>query len=165
MLQTLLGVYPIVNRVTESGVKGHDFDAEIVIQRAHLPVEFKAKADATPFTESTVVSTVKAAARQFPKGSAGLVILRVPFAWVGPRLEEIYPDALAEATRQTSRVAAVISAIDKAHLAAGQRRGSVSRHWDCFMAAGAPPAAAEQCLEIFRFLESDLRPLAALATF
>ena len=109
----------------ESGVRGNDFDIEI--KGLDLPVEVKAKDDDTPFSEATVINTIKGAARQFPKGSKGVVFVRIPTAWVGRNLEDTYAETLYEATRQTSRVGAIITAIDKPHLNADERAGTVTR--------------------------------------
>jgi hypothetical protein len=57
-----------------------------------------------------------------PSGGAGVVFLRIPPARVGPALEEYCADALYEATRQSSRIEAIISAIDKPSLTSSSIR-------------------------------------------
>ncbi|MEU5447317.1 hypothetical protein [Streptomyces californicus] len=72
VLQTLMCMPADIARVTESGVKGQDFD--ILLNLAHVgdvPVEVKYKRDDTAFSEATVRNTVKGAAKQLPRGRAG----------------------------------------------------------------------------------------------
>ena len=103
----------------ESGTRGADFDIGLHYKGQFIPVEVKAKEDTTTWSVSTVISTIKQAAKQMPSGGAGVVFLRIPPAWVGPTLEERYADALHEATRQSSRIEAIISVIDKPSLTSG----------------------------------------------
>ena len=94
----------------EIGVHGADFDFSAWTNGENIPIEAKAKEDRTPWSKRTVVNTVKAAARQLPKGRTGLLFIRIPTAWIGSQLEAEYTDALAEGVRQTSRVGAIITA-------------------------------------------------------
>jgi hypothetical protein len=121
-----------------------------------VPIEAKAKDDDTPFDEKTVINTVKGAATQLPRGSKGTVFVRIPSAWVGTELEEKYADALTEATRQTSRVGAVISAIDKIHLNDDATAGHVTRHFHFFKHNDCPRELWRACLDLKEVLERDL---------
>jgi hypothetical protein len=158
-LDVLQVLHTLVGSITpkeESGVKGEDYDIHLRVGGLEIPIEVKAKDDETALTSNTVVNTVKAAASQLPKGQTGIVFLRVPPAWVGQSLEETYPDILLEATRQTSRVAAVVSVIDKMHLTVDQTAGHVTRHFDFFRHEDCPEPLWDACLQLKDFLERDL---------
>jgi hypothetical protein len=95
---------------------GSDFDISADIGDLTIPVEVKAKDDTTPYSSSTIIQTVRQAARQLLRGECGILFIRVPSAWIGGRLEAEYGDALIEGSRQTSRIGVVITAIDKPHI-------------------------------------------------
>lgn len=157
-LDVVLLLHNLVARVTpreETGRKGEDYDIHLNVYGLEVPVEVKAKADDTPYTAKTVIRTVKGAARQLPSGSTGIVVLRIPTAWVGRELEETYADALHEATRQTTRVGAVITAIDKPHLNRTQTAGHIARVYDFFMSDGCSEELWNACVHLKEFLEND----------
>jgi hypothetical protein len=128
----LMTTSPAVAATLEVGVKGADFDLSAVIGSTRVPIEVKTKSERTPLTEKTVTSTVRAAAKQLPKGEQGILFIRVPFAWIGGALEDFYADALSEGTRQTRRIGAVVTAIDKPHLNPDKKNGEVTRVFDYF---------------------------------
>jgi len=115
----------------EVSARGSDFDFSAIILDRRIPVEVKAKDDSTPFTPRTVTKTLKGAARQMPKGEQGVIFIRIPFSWVNKAIEDEYSEAVAEGVRQTTRVGAVITAIDKPHYT-DERLGNVTRHFDYF---------------------------------
>lgn len=157
-LDVVLLLHNLVARVTpreETGQRGEDYDIHLNIYGLEVPVEVKAKVDDTPYTANTVIRTVKGAARQLPLGSTGIVVLRIPTAWVGRELEETYADALGEATRQTTRVGAVITAIDKPHLNRTQTAGHIERVYDFFMSDGCSEELWNACLHLKEIVESD----------
>lgn len=137
----------------EVGIKGEDYDILLQVGGLEVPVEAKTKDDGTAYTNATVIDTVKQAARQLPKGSNGVVFLRIPSGWVGPSLAETYPDALAEATRQTTRIGAVITVIDKRHLNEDKTTGNVTRHYDYFKHEKCPGQLWDACLLLKAALE------------
>jgi hypothetical protein len=149
----------------ESGQKGEDYDIHLQVHGLSVPVEAKAKDDDTPFDEKTVINTVKGAATQLPKGSKGIVFLRIPTAWIGSELEEKFPDVLAEATRQTSRVGVVITAIDKVHLNTDVTAGHVTRHFHYFMHDDCPDDLWTACLHLKEILDRDWTYFAPSAPF
>ena len=158
-IDVVLLLHNLIARVTprdETGQRGEDYDIHLNVHGLEVPVEVKAKADDTPYTAKTVIRTVKGAARQLPSGSTGIVVLRIPTAWVGRELEDTYADALGEATRQTSRVGAVITAIDKPHLNRGQSAGHIGRVYDFFMADGCSEELWNACLYLKEIVDSDL---------
>jgi hypothetical protein len=67
----------------EAGQKGEDYDIHLQVYGRDVPVEAKAKDDDTPYTEKTVINTVKGAETQLPKGSKGIVFVRIPSEWIG----------------------------------------------------------------------------------
>jgi len=140
----------------EVGQKGEDYDLQVQVYGLNVPVEVKAKDDDTPYSDQTVINTVKGAATQLPKGSKGIVFVRIPSGWVGTELEERYPDALGEATRQTSRVGSVITAIDKMALNDDETAGHVTRHYHFFKHDDCPDELWRACLHLKEVLERDL---------
>lgn len=158
-LDVVFVLHHLVGRVTpkdESGQKGEDYDIHVQVHGLDVPVEVKAKDDDTPYTDQTVINTVKSAATQLPKGSKGIVFVRIPTGWVGKELEDRYPDALAEATRQTSRVGAVITAVDKMALNEDETAGHVTRHYHFFNHDDCPDELWRVCLHSKEVLERDL---------
>ncbi|MEU1808175.1 hypothetical protein [Micromonospora aurantiaca (nom. illeg.)] len=150
---------PHVETRSEIGEKGSDYDAFALMTDRLVPVEAKAKDDQTPWSEKTVINTVRAAARQFPKGGVGLLFLRIPTAWVGPRLEADYTNVLAEATRQTSRIGAVVTVIDKPHLLT-EKTASVSRHFDLFATTKCPDHIWQFCRRLTQLWDAGLTHMA-----
>jgi hypothetical protein len=149
----------------EIGRKGEDYDAVVRFGGLTIPIEVKAKADDTELSQRTVVRTVRGAARQLPKGQKGIVLLRIPNAWVGRQLEEQYNDWLREATRQTSRVGAVVTAIDKPHLNEAGTQGHVDRHYDFFCHPDCPDELWKYCLWLKVSLDLDRTHLAPMPPF
>ena len=160
----MMAVSPVHVRV-ETGRKGEDYDLVAFIEGERVPVEMKTKEDETPFSPATVTNTVRKAAKQFPKGSQGVLFMRLPFAWVGPRLEEEYNEALSEGVRNTSRVGAVMSVIDKPHLGANGRTGQVTRHLIPFAAPDCHEATWQFLLNMRSFNEAGLHGMAPGAPF
>lgn len=155
---------PVDVRV-EVGRKGEDYDLVAVIKGEPVPVEVKTKEDDTPFTAGTVAQTIKAAAGQLPKGRQGIIFIRLPFGWVGPRLEAEYNDALADRVRQTSRVGAIMTVIDKPTLSADGRSGSVTRVFSPFAAPECPPDTWDFLLFMKDTYEAGLHGMAPGAPF
>jgi hypothetical protein len=60
-------------------------------------------------------------------------------------MEENFVDALTEGTRQTSRIGAIISVIDKPHLST-ETTGSVSRHFHYFSIPECPEHIWSFCM-------------------
>ncbi|MHA4945693.1 hypothetical protein ACX27O_00075 [Micromonospora sp. SD19] len=150
---------PYVQTRKEVGVKGSDYDAFALMERKLVPVEAKAKDDRTPWSPKTVINTVKGAARQIPKNDTGLLFFRIPTAWVGPELEEAYADVLAEATRQTSRIGAIVTVIDKPYLK-GEKFASVSRHLHFFATGMCPDHIWSFCNRLRTLHDSGMTQMA-----
>lgn len=82
--------------------------------------------------------------------------MRIPTGWVGTELEEKYSDALAEGSRQTSRIAVIITAIDKPHLRPDSRFGYVTRNFHFFKHADCPDVIWQHCLVFKHLWENNL---------
>lgn len=149
----------------EIGVKGQDYDIAVYLADREVPIEAKAKDDATEFSEGTVIHTLKGAAQQLPKGEKGIVFLRIPPGWVGPGLEDRYLAAVHEGTRQTSRVSVVVTAIDKVHLRQDQSGGHVSRHFHLFRHQSCPELDWEFARRLDQLLATEVDALAPSAPF
>lgn len=141
----------------EIGGKGQNYDIAVRVMGMEdsVPVEVKTKDDDTTFTQRTVASTLKGAAQQMPKNTRGIVFLRIPPAWVGTRLEDEYTDALIDGTRQTSRVAAVVSAVDKPTFTEGTR-GHVTRHFHYFKVPDCPDPIWDYLLMLKQLWDNDM---------
>lgn len=150
---------PHVEARKESSQKGKDYDAHVLMNRHIVPVEIKAKDDVTAWSAKTVIGTIKGAAAQLPKDDIGLLFLRVPTAWVGPALERDFADALGEGLRQTSRIGAVISAIDKPHLIT-EKAAQVSRHFHYFATPECPEHIWTFCMHLKQLWDSGLTQMA-----
>ena len=149
-----------------TGEKGADFDFSTVVVGRNVPFEAKAKDDTTTFTSKTLIRTVKGAATQFPKGEQGILFMRIPTGWVGSRLEDSYVDALADGSRQTSRIGAVISWIDKPLLRSPDSSfGHVTTHLHYFKHPDCNAALWDFCLTLKGLWEADLFLLAPDAPF
>ncbi|KOU46997.1 hypothetical protein ACIQJW_12425 [Streptomyces californicus] len=166
VLQTLMCMPADIARVTESGVKGQDFD--ILLNLAHVgdvPVEVKYKRDDTAFSEATVRNTVKGAAKQLPRGRAGWLFMHVPTAWVRPGRSDDYHEALGEALRQTSRVGVVFTVIDRPFH--DQETGKIRhrRFWDVFRGDNASQELWEAALLLRDLLDKGWDFFAPRAPF
>ncbi|MGW0367132.1 hypothetical protein [Streptomyces sp. NPDC002990] len=167
VLSALMHLPATVTRNKAKGVKGEDFDVlvEFPGERARVPVEVKNKDDDAAFSETAVRQILKKAATQLPRGEIGWVFLRIPTAWVGGRLEEEYPEMLHHAVRQTSRIGAVFTAIDKFRLNADRGKVSTSRFWHYFPSDDAPPALRKTSFDLFRLLDQGMDYFAPRAPF
>lgn len=157
----IAGVIPI----EESGRKGEDYDIRLHVLGLEVPIEVKAKDDDTPWHPRTLINTIEEARKQLPADSKGIVFLRIPPWWVGRKLEEEYSDALADATRQTSRIGAVITVVDKVHLNDEQTSGHVARHYHLFNHSDCPAELWEVCLHLKDVLDRGLTMLAPSPPF
>ncbi|MFD0449412.1 MULTISPECIES: hypothetical protein [Streptomyces violaceusniger group] len=154
VLQTLMRMPAGIARVTESGVKGQDFD--ILLNLAHVgdvPVEVKYKQDDTPFSEATVRNTVKSAVKQLPRGQAGWLFIHVPTAWIRPGRGDEYDEALYKALRQTSRIGVVFTAVDKPFHDEEAGKIRHRRFWDLYKDDGASQELWEAALLLRNLLE------------
>lgn len=166
VLQTLMRMPAGIARVTESGVKGQDFDILLRLARiGDVPVEVKYKQDDTPFSEATVLNTVKGAVKQLPRGQVGWLFVHVPTAWVRPGRSDEYYEAIHEALRQTSRVGVVFTAVDKPSRDKEAGKIRHRRFWDLYKDDGASQELWEAALLLREFLERDWDFFAPRAPF
>ncbi len=166
ILQTLMRMPAGITRVTESGVKGRDFD--ILLNLAHIgdvPVEVKYKQDDTPFSEATIRNTVKGAVKQLPQGRVGWLFIHVPTSWVRPHRSDEYHEALYEALRQTSRIGVVFTAVDKPFHDEEAGKIRHRRSWDYYKDDGASQELWEAALLLRDCLENGWDFFAPRAPF
>ena len=162
--------FPInIERRDASKASGRDFDLNFWIAAPPKPVEVKAKVDDTVFSAKTLSKTIKDASGQIPQGQIGFLFLRIPPRWVGPELEAIFHDYMADAltSRDESstrhRISVVFSAVDKVY--GSPQEVTVSRHWDLVKAEHCPPHDWEVALQLKQFDESGLTHMAPAAPF
>jgi hypothetical protein len=93
-----------------------------------------------------------------------LLFLRIPTAWVGPELEDGFSDALAEGTRQTRRIGAILTAIDKVHIKTSNT-ATVERFFDYFTTPECPERIQSFCMRLRQFWEDGLTQLAPRQPF
>ncbi|WEH37805.1 hypothetical protein PZB75_30855 (plasmid) [Streptomyces sp. AM 4-1-1] len=167
VLSALMHLPATVTRNKESGIKGQDFDIllEFLGEQPRVPVEVKNKDDDAEFKDTAVRKVLKKAATQLPKGEVGWVFLRIPTTWVGSRLEDEYPEILHDTVRQTSRIGAVFTAIDKFHLNSDRSKLSVNRIWHYFPSTDAPDVLRETSFNLYRLLEQGMDHFAPRAPF
>ncbi|MEV7123742.1 hypothetical protein [Kitasatospora griseola] len=166
VLQTLMRLPGGVARGTATGPKGENFDVHLELAATGLvPVEVKCKQDDTPYSASTIRNTARDAIEQLPKGKVGWLFMQLPAAWIGPRLEEEYPDILHEALRQTSRVGAVFTAIDRPHYDPARGTFRLTRGWHFFGHPRAPQPLRDAALLLKQLLDEDMDYFAPHAPF
>ena len=94
-----------------SSVPGHKTpDLEIICPSGGvIPCEIEGKKENTLLTIQTIVTTLDHARKQLPKGTPGLIILKIPEEWVRQeKISEAFRDSLHQFFRNTERVVAVI---------------------------------------------------------
>lgn len=153
-----------VERTTETRIKEQDFDLRFYMSDPPLAVEVKAKEDDTEFTLSTIKSTVRTAAKQMPKGRTGFLFIRIPPDWVSSELEENYHDYLAAAARDTSRISAIFTAVDK-FSRVPDGGGRVQRVWDYFRTDNCPDDEWDFALKLRTLNEGDFTFMAPTDPF
>jgi hypothetical protein len=95
-----------VEFVGRTGSRGHDFDLLI---DGLLATEVKAKEDDTPFSRSSLHTTLGTARKQLPNDGPGLIVLRIPDAWASdPQAMADAQVVIYEVLRQSQRVNAVL---------------------------------------------------------
>jgi hypothetical protein len=167
VLASLLVLPGNIGRTVETGSRGKDFDIEARFGRweRRIPIEVKAKGDDTQFSRGTIVNTIKAAAKQLPKGKIGWAFLSVPGSWLEAGFDDMYENILSDAVRQTSRVGAIFIAVD----VLGQRPESglrfFSRRWIYFVCPQAPTELVQVGADLHHFLINEFDAFAPRAPF
>ncbi|MET9396110.1 hypothetical protein [Kitasatospora sp. NPDC002965] len=166
VLHTLMRMPGTVTRGTTTGSRGEDFDVHLELGTAgQVPIEVKCKQDGTPYSTATIRNTVKTAIKQLPKGHTGWLFLQLPASWVGPRLEEEYAQTLHDAIRQTSRIGAVLTAIDKPHLDVDRGTFRLNRDWHLLGHPDVPDPLWKAALLLKQLLDGDMDHFAPHAPF
>lgn len=166
VLQTLMCMPAGVTRVMESKIKGQDFDILLHLPKiGDIPVEVKYKQDNTPFAPSTILNTVKGAAKQLPKDKVGCLFIHIPTSWVGPGRGDEYADALYDALRSTSRIGVVFTAVDKPSRVPEQNKIHRCRVWDYYRHDSASQELWEAALLLRNLLDNEMTFFAPHAPF
>ena len=92
------------------GVKGFDYDMEALpIGMNPVPIECKSKLETTAISRGGILTRLREAKDQLPKGSIGAIFLRVPREWTGDDyLTTPFAGAANEILRNTSRVGLIV---------------------------------------------------------
>ena len=98
------------NYIDETGVRGLDYDGQIILQNGErVNCEMKCKIESTEFSESTIRNTLDTARKQLPSGKSSLVFLKIPEPWVHQsQISTLLPTVMNDFLRGTSRVVAII---------------------------------------------------------
>lgn len=96
--------------VSESGVRGADYDIEIIPEPGiTLCCESKCKLEATALSEETILNSLRDAADQLPPGSPGVVFVKVPESWArSAEIAEAAPSALRRFFGMSGRTREVV---------------------------------------------------------
>jgi hypothetical protein len=108
--------------VDETGVKGLDYDGQILLRSGErVNCEMKCNVESTGLSDRTSRNALDAARKQLPSGEPGLVFLKVPEPWVrDPAVSAILSAAINDFLRGTSRVVAVVLRWEEVDVQAGE---------------------------------------------
>jgi hypothetical protein len=95
--------------IRPSGVKGADYDAELVCSDGTVVcADAKCKVETTVMGEKTIMNTLQSARKQLPEDRPGAVFMKVPPSWMrDPAFAEISVKTAKEFLRKTRRVVSV----------------------------------------------------------
>ena len=95
--------------VYETGVKGLDYDGQILLRSGErVNCETKCKVESTELSDGTIRNALNKARKQLPSGEPGLVFLKIPELWVlDSAASPLLTAAINDFLRRTSRVVAV----------------------------------------------------------
>ncbi|HET8670799.1 MAG TPA: hypothetical protein VFM05_09300 [Candidatus Saccharimonadales bacterium] len=112
----------LFNYVDEIGVKGLDYDGQILLKSGERVIcEMKCKVESTGLSEGGSRNALDAARRQLPPGEPGIVFLKIPESWVrDPKVSTVLSTALNDFLRGTSRVIAVVLRWEEVFVQAGE---------------------------------------------
>jgi hypothetical protein len=96
--------------VPEQQKKGKDYDIELTLEDGGpICCESKCKVEATTISKTSLLNSLKKAARQLPNALPGVVFVKVPETWISdPNMRVTAETALAEFFRNTGRIVEVI---------------------------------------------------------
>lgn len=99
-----------VGFVQRTGTRGDDYDQVVKYGGQDVCVEVKAKEDDTPYSDSTLRASLREARQQLPKQGPGIIVIRIPSAWVANRLfvNEAVP-TFTNFLRNSARTNAVVA--------------------------------------------------------
>jgi len=96
--------------VDETGVKGLDYDGQILLHSGErVNCEMKCKVESTGLSNGAIRNALDAARKQLPAGESGIIFLKIPESWIRePAVGTLLSTAINDFRRGTSRVVAVI---------------------------------------------------------
>lgn len=96
--------------VREQQKKGKDYDIEITLEdRDTICCESKCKVEATIISRTSLLNSLKKAARQLPANLPGFVFVKVPETWISDAtMQDTTQVALAEFFRNTGRIVEIV---------------------------------------------------------
>lgn len=96
--------------VTPSGVKGEDYEGEIVTSANRIVAcEMKSRTDQRSPTKQTVWNTLEHARKQVPKGKPAIVLLKIPEVWLEEwGIKNAIEAAIDKLFRQSHRIVAIV---------------------------------------------------------
>lgn len=96
--------------VTPTGVKGKDYEGEIVTSAARIVCcEIKARSEQANPTQQTLWNTFEHARKQLPKGKPAMILVKIPEAWVKkPDIQSAVETAVNKIFRQSNRIVAFV---------------------------------------------------------
>ena len=101
--------------IVPSGVKGRDYEAEFSTSAGErICAEIKTKKATTALGQKTVLNTFETARKQFPKGSPGVVLLKIPEHWADKkRIGMEIVGAVEKAFAKTKRIVGTVIVWDQ----------------------------------------------------
>ena len=103
--------------INPSGVKGQDYEGEIVSSAGRLICcEMKSKSELTVPDELTLWRTFDVARQQLPKDQPGIVLIKIPETWVRySMISSIVNNAVEKVFRQSQRLVGVVVTWSEKH--------------------------------------------------
>jgi len=96
--------------VTPSGIKGKDYDIEIVPDPdTCLNCELKVTTEEKDLQKSTIVNKLNAARKQLPREQPGIIFVKIPESWLKQTsAQQLLNESIDQFFRNTNRVVAVV---------------------------------------------------------
>lgn len=115
--------------VTPTGVKGKDYDGEIVTSASRIVCcEIKARSEQTNPTQQTLWNTFEHARKQLPKDKPAMILVKIPEDWLKkPDISSIVETAIDRIFRQSNRIVAFVFTWEEWYSAPGDSKLIVPR--------------------------------------
>jgi hypothetical protein len=98
------------------GVKGLDYDIEIILPWTKVACEMKCKIDSTDLNEKTMKETLNQARSQIPTTMPGVIFVKIPERWIfDEKIAHVMRNTLDKFFRNSGRVATVFFLWEELH--------------------------------------------------